>query len=124
MKKIDIPALGQEKQIWFNIGRLRRVEDILKAPIGDVLKDANTISLKNLLVFLGVGMAQYGNKSEQYYSEKIDEALENGFSIADIQLPVFQAVVGSGLMGKAAYYQLFPEELTQEAAEAVASEKN
>lgn len=124
MKKIDIPALGQEKQIWFNIGRLRRVEDILKAPIGDVLKDADTISLKNLLVFLGVGMAQYGNKSEQYYSEKIDEALENGFSIADIQLPVFQAVVGSGLMGKAAYYQLFPEELTQEAAEAVASEKN
>ena len=124
MKKIDIPALGQEKQIWFNIGRLRRVEDILKAPIGDVLKDANTISLKNLLVFLGVGMAQYGNKSEQYYSEKIDEALENGFSIADIQLPVFQAVVSSGLMGKAAYYQLFPEELTQEAAEAVASEKN
>lgn len=124
MKKIDIPALGAEKQIWFNIGRLRRVEDILKAPIGDVLKDANTISLKNLLVFLGVGMAQYGNKPEQYYSEKIDEALESGFSIADIQLPVFQAVVGSGLMGKAAYYQLFPEELTEEAAKAVDSEKN
>lgn len=124
MKKIDIPALGAEKQIWFNIGRLRRVEDILKAPIGEVLKDANTISLKNLLVLLGVGMAQYGNKPEQYYAEKIDEAMENGFSIADIQMPVFQAVVGTGLMGKAAYYQLFPEELTEEAAAAVANEKN
>lgn len=124
MKKIDIPALGAEKQIWFNIGRLRRVEDLLKAPIGEVIKDASTISLKSLLVLLGVGMAQYGNKSEQYYAEKVDEALEQGYSIVDIQLPVFQAVVASGLMGKAAYYQAFPEELTEDAAKAVTEEKN
>ena len=124
MKKIDIPALGEGKQIWFNIGRLRRVEEMLKAPIGDVLKDANTISLKNLMVFLIVGMSQYGTKSEQYYYEKVDAALEAGYSIADIQLPVFQAIVGSGLMGIAAYNQLFPDEVTEEKQEAAEAEKN
>ncbi len=124
MKKIDIPAFGEGQQIWFNIGRLRRVEEMLKCPIGSVLQDADKLSLKNLLVLLGVGMSQNGNKSEQYYAEKIDKALEDGYSIVDIQLPVIQAVAASGLLGKGAYYQLFPDELTEEAKEAIAKEKN
>ncbi len=124
MKKIDIPAFGEGQQIWFNIGRLRRVEETLKCPIGSVLQDADKLSLKNLLVLLSVGMGQNGNKSEQYYAEKIDMALENGYSIVDIQLPVIQAVAASGLLGAGTYYQLFPDELTEEAKEAVAKEKN
>ncbi len=95
MKKIDIKAFGEGQQIWFNIGRLRRVEDMLKCPIGEVLQDADKLSLKNLLVLLSVGMSQNGNKTEQYYAEKIDEAMENGYSIADIQLPVVKAVAAS-----------------------------
>ena len=46
MKKIDIKAFGEGQQIWFNIGRLRRVEDMLKCPIGEVLQDADKLSLK------------------------------------------------------------------------------
>ena len=61
MKKIDIKAFGEGQQIWFNIGRLRRVEDMLKCPIGEVLQDADKLSLKNLLVLLSVGMSQNGN---------------------------------------------------------------
>ena len=98
MKKIDIKAFGEGQQIWFNIGRLRRVEDMLKCPIGEVLQDADKLSLKNLLVLLSVGMSQNGNKTEQYYAEKIDEAMENGYSIADIQLPVVKAVAASGIL--------------------------
>ena len=70
MKKIDIKAFGEGQQIWFNIGRLRRVEDMLKCPIGEVLQDADKLSLKNLLVLLSVGMSQNGNKTEQYYAER------------------------------------------------------
>ena len=114
MKKIDIKAFGEGQQIWFNIGRLRRVEDMLKCPIGEVLQDADKLSLKNLLVLLSVGMSQNGNKTEQYYAEKIDEAMENGYSIADIQLPVVKAVAASGILGVEAYYQLFPDELADE----------
>lgn len=58
MKKIDIKAFGEGQQIWFNIGRLRRVEDMLKCPIGEVLQDADKLSLKNLLVLLSVGMSR------------------------------------------------------------------
>lgn len=124
MKKIDIPAFGEGAQVWFNIGRLRRVEEELKAPIGDVLQQTDKLSLKNLLVLLRIGMSQNGNKSEQYYSDKIDEVLENGFSIVDIQLPVMKAVAASGILGASMYYQLFPDELTEDAAAQVESEKN
>ena len=61
MKKIDIKAFGEGQQIWFNIGRLRRVEEMLKCPIGEVLQEADKLSLKNLLVLLSVGMSQNGN---------------------------------------------------------------
>lgn len=115
MKKIDIKAFGEGQQIWFNIGRLRRVEDMLKCPIGEVLQDADKLS---------VGMSQNGNKTEQYYAEKIDEAMENGYSIADIQLPVVKAVAASGILGVGAYYQLFPDELTDEQKADIEYEKN
>ncbi|WP_337804388.1 hypothetical protein [Phascolarctobacterium succinatutens] len=124
MKKIDIKAFGEGQQIWFNIGRLRRVEDMLKCPIGEVLQDADKLSLKNLLVLLSVGMSQNGNKTEQYYAEKIDEAMENGYSIADIQLPVVKAVAASSILGVGAYYQLFPDELTDEQKADIEYEKN
>lgn len=124
MKKIDIPAFGEGQQIWFNIGRLCRVEAELKCPIGDVLQQTDKLSLKNLIVLLRIGMSQNGNKSEQYYSDKIDEALENGYSIVDIQLPVVKAVAASGLLGAGTYYQLFPDEMTEEAKEAIEKEKN
>ena len=126
MKKIDIKAFGEGQQIWFNIGRLRRVEDMLKCPIGEVLQGQMCIrdSLKNLLVLLSVGMSQNGNKTEQYYAEKIDEAMENGYSIADIQLPVVKAVAASGILGVGAYYQLFPDELTDEQKADIEYEKN
>ena len=124
MKKIDIKAFGEGQQIWFNIGRLRRVEDMLKCPIGEVLQDADKLSLKNLLVLLSVGMSQNGNKTEQYYAEKIDEAMETGYSIADIQLPVVKAVAASGILGVGAYYQLFPDELTDEQKADIEYEKN
>lgn len=124
MKKVDVPAFGEGQQIWFNIGRLKRVEEMLHQPIGEILQNTTTLSLKNLLVFLVVGMSQHGSRNEQYYIEKIDHALENGYTIEDIQLPVLKAVAGSGLLGKAFYYQLFPEELTDEARNDIEAEKN
>lgn len=123
MKKIDVPAFGEGQQIWFGIGRLKRVEEKLKKPIGEILQGADQLSLTNLLALLQAGMSQNGEKSEQYYANKIDEALENGYSIMDIQLAVVKAVAGSGLLGRGFYYQMFPEELTEEKMREINAEK-
>ena len=44
--------------------------------------------------------------------------------IADIQLPVVKAVAASGILGVSAYYQLFPDELTDEQKADIEYEKN
>lgn len=124
MKKVDILAFGEGQQVWFNIARLKKVEEKLKKPIGDILQNTDKLSLTNLIVLLQAGMSQNGDRGEQYYTSKIDEALENGFSIIDIQLAVVKAIAGSGLLGEGFYYQMFPEELTEEKVKEINAEKN
>lgn len=113
-KKIDFPAMGEEKQIWFNIGRLQKVEELLGVPIGEIMQTLDKLNIKYMVVFLRVGMMQEGFKSEQYWQEKMDEAFDNGFTLNDIQTPIMQAIVASGLLGEAAYNALFPNEAMPE----------
>lgn len=123
MKKIDIIPFGEGQQIWFNVGRLKRVEDILGKPIGSIMTESDKLSIKNMIAFLQAGMAQNGNRSEAYYTSKIDEALDNGYTLADIQAAILKAIVGSGILGESYYYQLFPNELTEEKAKQLEIEK-
>lgn len=124
MKKIDMEPFGEGQQIWFNIGRLRRVEEILKQPIGEILKNLSSLSLKSLIVLLMVGMRQHGTYNEQYYEDKIDKAMDAGYALGDVQYCVLKAIASSGIMGKAAYYQYFPEELTPSEDKEIEAEKN
>lgn len=113
-KKIDIPAIGENKQIYFNIGKLQKVEEFLGVPIGDVMQKIDKLNIKYLVVFLRVGMMHDGLKSEAYWQERIDEAFEKGFTLADIQTPILKAIVASGLLGDTAYETLFPNEATEQ----------
>lgn len=124
MKKIDIAAFGLGQQIWFNIGRLYRLEAILKKPLGTILQECQDLSISNTIALLQAGMAQNGNKGEQYYMQKIDEALENGYTLNDIQLCIIKALAGSGVMGEEFYYSQFPEELTDEKKQELEARKN
>lgn len=115
MKRIEIPSMGEGQQIWFNIGRLKRVESILKKPIHEVANEMVGLNITNLVVLLQVGMSQNGFKSEQYYEEKLQEALDEGVPIEEVYQAVLKALVGCGVLGKAAYYNIFPDESDEEA---------
>ena len=113
MKKFEINALGEGKQIWFTIGRLKKVENLLKKPIGQIMLECDSLSIENLVGLLQIGLEHYGLKPAVYYEDAIDKALENGYDLIDIQMPVSKAVAASGILGKARYYALFPEEMTE-----------
>lgn len=111
MKKINIEAFGPGVQIWFTIGRLKELESYLNTPIGDIMMESQKLSITNLLAMLRCGLVhQYGNKPEAFYAKLVDDALENGAELVDIQSAVIKALVGSGLLGKQYYYNVFPEE--------------
>lgn len=114
MKKIDVPWLGLGQQIWFNIGRIKRVEGLLKKPISEVASEMTGLNITNLIVLLQVGNIHNGMKSEQYYEDIIQEALDSGVSIREIYSDALKAVIGSGVLGDEMYYQIFPEEMIEE----------
>lgn len=115
MKKIDVPWLGIGQQIWFNIGRIKRVEGLLHKPISEVAKEMTGLNVTNLIVLLQVGNSHNGMKSEQYYEDVIQQAMDNGTPLAEIYQNVLKALIASGVLGDAMYYQIFPEEMTGEA---------
>ena len=115
MKKIDIPAMGTGAQIWFTIGRLRRLEQVLHMPIKDIAEGMQGLNITYIIAIMQTGMLHNGLKSEQYYEENLQQALENGYKMADIYEACIKALVGSGVLGEETYYRLFPEELTSEA---------
>ena len=115
----SLPVCGQTVQ-----GTALRKALGLRSACFTVVCQSGTFSFTTRGYGHGVGMSQNGNKTEQYYAEKIDEAMENGYSIADIQLPVVKAVAASGILGVGAYYQLFPDELTDEQKADIEYEKN
>lgn len=116
MKKISIPAFGESAQVWYNIGRLAQVEGELKKPIGDLITELSTINLKTLFVLLKYGMRHEGLQPESYWASRIDKALEDGYTLADIHGPVSKAIIASGIFGEAAYYKAFPDEAPEEGA--------
>lgn len=124
MKKIDIEAFGIGQQIWFNIGRLEKLEKLLGKPTGVILEECQNLNIHNIVALLQVGMSQNGDKGPQYYHQKIEEALENGYTLNDIQLCLVKAIAGSGVLSEEFYYAYFPEEMTDEKRQELEARKN
>lgn len=114
MKKVNYEFFGEGQDIYFNIGRLAAVENLSKVSIGKMIAEEH-LNLNHLAAFLAVGLSHHQKKTPQWYLDKVQELLDEGVSIEDINLPVVKALAASGIMGKQIYYAFFPEEMTDEA---------
>ena len=60
----------------------------------------------------------------QWYANKLQELVDEGIDLeTDIQIPVVKCIAGSGILGKAVYYKLFPEEMTESVSEELEKER-
>lgn len=123
MKKIPINAFREGQEIYFDIGRLSKLEAVLGKPIGSIVGE-QSLSITNLCGLLSVGLAHYGHSGDiNYYKKAIQDALENGHDLAEIQGAVVKALVGSRVLGNQAYYALWPEEKTDRVQKKIEEEK-
>jgi len=53
----------------------------------------------------------------------LQQIMDDGVDIFDIQTPVAKALAASGALGKKVYYQIFPEEQTEEKAAEIKKEE-
>lgn len=123
MKKIDFEFFGPGQQIYFDVGRIMQVENVLKKGIGEIVQEQQ-LNMSTLCVLISIGLRHYGMKRPQDIANKLQVMLDEGLEIEEMQIPVAKALAASGALGKLMYYQLFPEELTEEKAAALRKEEN
>lgn len=109
MKTIDFDLFGPGQYLYFDIGRLIQVENLTKKGAGEILKNQD-LNLGTMTVLFSVGLRHHGVKPPQWYAEKMQTLLDEGHEMSEFMEPLVKALAGSGILGKAVYYAVFPEE--------------
>ncbi len=123
MKKIEFSLFGENEYMYLNIGRLIDIERMTGKSAGEIIKGQN-LDLGLLTVILSVALRHHKMRTPQWYAEKMQELVDEGIDLeTDIQMPVVKCIAGSGILGKAVYYKLFPEELTEKAEKELKKER-
>lgn len=122
MKRIACELFGPGQEIYFDIGRFAMLENITKKDTGAVI-NGTALNINDIAALLSVGLRHYGQKTPQWYMEKMQELLDAGHSFDEIRLPLMKAIIGSGIMGREAYFAAFPEEKTAADEQALEAER-
>lgn len=123
MKKITCNLFSPGETIFFNIGRIAELEQLWGEPIFKAVQ-SGTMTFNQLITAFVVGMKQHGKKRDYiFYQDQLQTLFDEGsVQYSDLVQLVVQALIGSGVFGKAAYYALFPEEVDDQAKAAAEAE--
>lgn len=123
MKKVTCNLFSHGETIFFNIGRIAELEQLWGEPIFKAVQ-SGTMTFNQLITAFVVGMKQHGKKRDYiFYQDQLQTLFDEGsVQYSDLVQLVVQALIGSGVFGKAAYYALFPEEADDQAKAAAEAE--
>ena len=123
MKKITCDLFSPGETIFFNIGRIAELEQLWGETIFKAVQ-SGTMTFNQLITAFVVGMKQHGKKRDYiFYQDQLQTLFDEGaVQYSDLVQLVVQALIGSGVFGKAAYYALFPEEADDQAKAAAEAE--
>lgn len=123
MKKITCNLFSPGETIFFNIGRIAELEQLWGEPIFKAVQ-SGTMTFNQLITAFVVGMKQHGKKRDYiFYRDQLQTLFDEGsVQYSDLVQLVVQALIGSGVFGKAAYYALFPDEADEQARSEVEAE--
>ena len=122
MKQVKCELFGEGEYIWFNIGRLSRLESELGKPIVAML--SGQIGITETVGIYLVGLAHEDKKrTKSWYEARMQELLESGITLDEIMMPALKAIIGSGIAVKAAYFEAFPDEMTERDKDEIVAEK-
>lgn len=125
MKTVKCNYFGDNEYIMFNMSRLMEFEAAIGTTIGELLQTGNW-PINTIITGYFIGMKQYKRNAQKYY-ELCDQLLSDesqDMSLLALQAPLMKALVASGVFGTKMYYNMFPEEMTEEDKLAVEEEGN
>ena len=127
-KKIPFNLFTEGQFIKLDIGKLKAIEDLTGKEIGTIIANSQAISLTTIIAVLTVGLHEPNGQlklhTPKHYADLIQKYFDENenASIDDIMIPVFKALVSTGIMGKGLYLQVFPQDATPEMEAAVEEE--
>lgn len=123
MKKIEMPLFGEGEYMYLNIGRLIDIERMTGKSAGEIVRGQN-LDLGLLTIILSVALRHHKMRTPQWYADELQKLVDEGHDLEmEVQVPVAKCIAASGILGKAVYYKLFPEELTKKAEKELAKER-
>lgn len=125
MKTVKCNYFGDNEYIMFNMSRLMEFEAAIGTTIGELLQTTSW-PINTIITGYFIGMKQYKRNAQKYY-ELCDKLLSDenqDMSLLALQAPLMKALVASGVFGSKMYYNMFPEEMTEEDKLAVEEEGN
>ena len=123
MRKIEFSLFGENEYMFLNIGRLIDIERMTGKPAGDIIKN-QSLDLGMLTIILSVALRHHKMRTPQWSANKLQELVDEGIDLeTDIQIPVVKCIAGSGISGKAVYFKLFPQQLTENVSEELEKER-
>lgn len=125
MKKVPCDFFGPGEFIYFNYERLAQLEQSMGPGFSLLGSIHSQVSVAFVANAFAIGLAQHHNNAPAiWYTKQMDKlGIEKGLSLIAMSRPILKALVGSGFMGKTAYYSVFPEEITPAVEEMMAEEE-
>lgn len=121
MKKIPFNYIEEGQELYFNVERLMQAETALKMPIGKIVKEQD-LGLNTMVTLLSVGLRQHGFHEAKWYAGKLQNLVNDGVALENIQMDIVRALAGSGILGRATYLMFWPEEATEAELQAAKEE--
>lgn len=121
MKKIPFNYIEEGQELYFNVERLMQAETALKMPIGKIVKEQD-LGLNTMVTLLSVGLRQHGFHEAKWYAGKLQNLVNDGVALENIQMDIVRALAGSGILGRATYLVFWPEEATEAELQAAKEE--
>ena len=128
-KKIPFEFFKEGQFLKLDIGKLKAIEDLVGRPIGDIIANSQSISLTTIIAVLTVGLHEPNGQlkfhTPKHYADLIQKYFDDNddADIDAIIVPVFKALVSTGILGRSVYLATFPEDATPEMKEAAKDEE-
>lgn len=128
-KKIPFEFFKEGQFLKLDIGKLKAIEDMVGRPIGEIIANSQAISLTTIIAVLTVGLHEPNGQlklhTPKYYADLMQKYFDDNddADIDAIIVPVFKALVSTGILGRSVYLATFPEDATPEMKESVKDEE-
>ena len=125
MKVLSCNYFGTNETIYFIVKRLAELETAVNKPIMGMLATGN-LSLFDMIQVYTIGMQHINNgrRTQDFYEEKIQELIDSDeYELTDFVETAVKVLIASGVFGKKAYYNLFPNEVTPTVEKKIAEEE-